>query len=127
MTYALKYVPKEKISLGIAVYAYHWYTGNPGLDKPEKKPNVTADYTSYSLVKSMRDTYGAKQEWDEVDHTPWFYFYRDQMREWVFFTDQRAYNDRYLLAQENGLAGVCSWVLGEEDPAIWEKLPDVKR
>jgi spore germination protein YaaH len=25
--------------------------------------------------------------------------------------------------QQNGLEGFCSWVLGEEDPAIWTFLP----
>jgi len=27
------------------------------------------------------------------------------------------------LAQQNGLEGFCSWVLGDEDPAIWQILP----
>jgi spore germination protein YaaH len=45
------------------------------------------------------------------------------MREWVFYTDLRTFRDRYELAQQNGLQGFCSWVLGEEDPAIWTILP----
>jgi spore germination protein YaaH len=45
------------------------------------------------------------------------------MREWIFYTDKRAFADRYSLAKQNGLAGICSWVLGEEDPAIWSALP----
>ena len=56
-------------------------------------------------------------------HGSGFYFYRDQMREWIFYTDKRAFADRYGLATQNGLAGICSWVLGEEDPAIWSTLP----
>ena len=42
LKYALQFVPKEKLSLGIALYGYHWYTGDPGLNKAEKKPNPTA-------------------------------------------------------------------------------------
>jgi spore germination protein YaaH len=45
------------------------------------------------------------------------------MREWIFFTDLRTFKDRYELVQKNGLQGFCSWVLGEEDPAIWKFLP----
>jgi spore germination protein YaaH len=45
------------------------------------------------------------------------------MREWIFFTDLRTFKDRYELVQKNGLQGFCSWVLGEEDPAIWNFLP----
>jgi spore germination protein YaaH len=127
LEYALKYVPREKLSLGIALYGYRWYTGDPGLDKKEKTPNPTADYISQPNAMSLRDTYGGKEQWDEVDHTPWFWFYRDQMREWIFYTNERAYRDRYLLAKQHGLEGVCSWVLGEEDPGIWDALPLVRR
>ncbi len=123
LTYALKVVPKDKLSLGISLYGYHWFTGDPGLNKTEKKPNITAEYISQPNAIYLRDTYGGKEHWDEDDHSPYFWFYRDQMREWIFYTNERAFADRYKLAQGNGLAGVCSWVLGEEDPAIWNALP----
>jgi spore germination protein YaaH len=45
------------------------------------------------------------------------------MREWFFYTDERAFMDRYELAKQAGVEGVCSWVLGEEDPAIWAAIP----
>ena len=61
-----------------------------------------------------------------MDHTPWFYIYRDNMREWVFYTDTRAFMDRYTLAATDRLQGVCSWVLGEEDPGIWAALPNAR-
>ena len=123
LEYALEFVPKEKISLGVAVYGYRWYAGDPGLDKAEKKPNVTADYISYENTMYLRDTYGGKAQWDEEERTPWFYITRDDMREWFFYTDRRAYMERYELAKKSGVAGVCSWVLGEEDPAIWAAIP----
>jgi spore germination protein YaaH len=124
MEYALKVIPKEKLSLGIAAYGYRWYTGDPGLDKEKKTPNPTADYISGKNVIYLRDTYGGTEQWDDDDHTPWFYFYRDQMREWIFYTNERAFHDRYVLAKENGLESICSWVLGQEDPGIWTALPD---
>ena len=123
LDYALKQVPPEKISLGIAVYGYHWYTGDPGVDKKEKAPNPTADYISEPDTIFLRDSYGGKTQWDEEEHTPWFFITRDDMREWFFYTDRRAYMDRYELAKKAGLQGVCSWVLGEEDPAIWAGIP----
>jgi spore germination protein YaaH len=123
LDYALKVVPKSKLSLGIAIYGYHWYTGDPGLDQTTKKPNVTADYASYPVIALLHDTYNAKTQWDDVDHTPWFWFYRDQMREYVYYTDKRAFADRYQLAKENGIEGICSWDLGDEDPGVWDAVP----
>jgi spore germination protein YaaH len=62
-------------------------------------------------------------EWDSTDRATWFYFYRADMREWIFFTDVRTFRERYTLVKERGLQGFCSWVLGTEDPAIWDLLP----
>jgi spore germination protein YaaH len=33
---------------------------------------------------------------------------------------------RYNLAGEEHLQGICAWVLGQEDNAIWSVLPDRK-
>jgi spore germination protein YaaH len=125
LNYALKVVPKEKLSLGIPLYGYHWYTGTPTKqnENSEEKPNPTAAYISAADALQLAKTYDGKLEWDPVDHSTYFFFYRDQMREWIFFTDQRTFKDRYELAQRNGLQGFCSWVLGQEDPAIWTFLP----
>ncbi len=126
MQYALERVPASKLSLGIALYGYHWYTGDPGLDKEKKEPHPTADYISAANARQLRDDFGGHEEWDPVDHSAWFFFYRDQMREWVFYTDKRGYDDRWELAKQNHLAGTCAWVLGEEAPEIWSMLPEHK-
>ena len=125
LNYALKVVPKEKLSLGIPLYGYHWYTGTPTKETEagSDKPNPTAEYIGTPNALQLAEAYGGTPQWDALDHTAYFYFYRDQMREWIFFTDLRTFKDRYQLVQENGLQGFCSWVLGEEDPAIWKFLP----
>lgn len=123
LEYALKDVPKEKLSLGIALYGYHWFAGDPGLHKAEQHPNPAGEAVSFENAEFLRASYKGRLEWDEDDHTPWFYVTRDQMREWVFYTDRRAFMDRYQLAKQRGIEGVCSWVLGDEDPAIWDAIP----
>lgn len=125
LDYALNVVPPQKLSLGIPLYGYHWYAGNPVV-KDEDKPNITANYISQPDAMLLAQEYKGEPQWDSVDHTTWFYIYRDQMREWVFYTDARTFEDRYKLAQDRRLEGFCSWVLGTEDPAIWKLLPDRK-
>jgi spore germination protein YaaH len=116
LDYALKFVPREKLSLGIPLYGYHWFAGTPvkapalaGFP-PTDKPNPS----------------GGRVEWDPVDRSAWFFFYRDDLREWIFFTDARTFRERYTLVKDRGLQGFCSWVLGEEDAGIWELLPSHK-
>ena len=125
LDYALKAVPKEKLSLGIPLYGYHWFTGAPIKENElaVEKPNPTADYIGTANAMQLAAAYNGKIQWDSEDHSAYFYFYRDQMREWIFFTDLRTFKDRYELVQKDGLQGFCSWVLGEEDPAIWTFLP----
>ena len=125
LDYALKVVPKEKLSLGIPVYGYHWFTGAPIIDKAsgEERPSPQADYINALDVDQLAAAYHAKVEWDAVDHTAYFWFYKDQMREWIFYTDLHTFKDRYDLVKEHNLQGFCSWVLGAEDPEIWKFLP----
>jgi spore germination protein YaaH len=125
LNYALKYVPRNKLALGIPLYGYHWFAGTPVLNKTtnQYEPAPGAEYIGTPDALLLAQEYAGKIQWDAEDHTPWFYFYRDQMREWVFYTDQRAFKDRYDLAAQDNLVGFCSWVLGQEDPAIWAALP----
>jgi spore germination protein YaaH len=128
LDYALKVVPAQKLSLGIPLYGYHWFSGTPvkATDKSADKPNPTADYISTEDALDLAKAYNGHVEWDSADRTAWFYFYRDDFREWIFFTDVRTFRERYDLVKQRGLAGFCSWVLGMEDPGIWELLPSHK-
>jgi spore germination protein YaaH len=125
LNYALKVVPKEKLSLGIPLYGYRWYTGAPKKENEnsEEKPNPTADSIGTPNALLLAQAYNAKIQWDAEDRSAYFFFYRDQMREWIFFTDAKTFQAHYELVQKNGLQGFCSWVLGEEDPEIWKVLP----
>ena len=123
LDYALTQVPKEKLSLGIATYGYRWYTGNPVKDDGSEVPNITATYIdadeSFPLVEEQHATV----QWDPVEAESWFYFYRDDMREWVFRPDARSFKVRYDLVKQYGLQGFSCWVLGAEDPQVWDELP----
>ncbi len=128
LDYALQFVPKEKLSLGIPLYGDHWYTGAPITDKTtgDERPNLTGDSIKSGDAAQLATEFAVKPDWDAADHTAFFFFYRDQLREWVFYTDQRTFRDRYQLTADRGLQGFCSWSLGQEDPDIWTVLPDRK-
>lgn len=128
LDYALKVVPPQKLALGIPLYGYHWFTGTPtkAPDKTGDKPNPAADYISTDDAVDLAKAYSAHLEWDPVDRTAWMYFYRDDEREWIFYTDVRTFKERYALVKDRELYGFASWVLGTEDPGIWYLLPSHK-
>jgi spore germination protein YaaH len=125
LDYALKIVPPQKLSLGIPLYGYHWFAGTP--TKPDEKsgdkPNPSAEYIAADDAVDLVKAYGGHVEWDATDRSAWSYFYRADTREWIFFTDARTFQERYTLVKDRGLEGFCSWVLGMEDPGIWDFLP----
>jgi spore germination protein YaaH len=129
LEYALKSVPPQKLSLGIPLYGYHWFADTPlkssaiGGTPSADKPNPSAESISTPDAVDLARAYGGKLQWDAADRAAWAYFYRDDMREWIFLTDAPTFRERYALVIEKGLQGFCSWVLGAEDPAIWDLLP----
>lgn len=126
LKYALQFVPKNKLALGIPLYGYHWYTGDPGLGKAEQHPDPTADYISGPDALFLLHAYNGHKFWDPIDHTAFIWFYRDNNREWIFYTDRQTFADRYDLAKKYGVWGFAAWVLGQEDPTIWSVLPSVR-
>ena len=54
VNYALQFVPKEKLSMGIPLYGYHWFAGDPG---KEEKPNPTAEYIGQEQVEQYTSAY----------------------------------------------------------------------
>ena len=127
LQYALKVVPKEKLSLGIALYGYHWFAGDPVGEDGKEKSNISAQYIDADESFPLAKQFNVTMQWDPVEHESWFYFYRDQMREWVFLPDAHAFRDRYDVVKQYGLEGFCAWVLGAEDPKVWEELPNAVR
>jgi spore germination protein YaaH len=130
---ALQSVPRAKLSLGIPLYGKHWFAGPPRPGMPvagepagargNDLPNITADAISGEDALLLAKTWGATVQWDPGDRASWFWFYRDNVREWVFFSTGQSFAARYDLVKQRGLEGFCSWVLGSEDPSIWKVLP----
>lgn len=125
LDYALRTVPKRKLALGIPLYGYHWSAGTPIKAGPREfdRANLNAEWIDAVEVLKLAKAYHGHFDWDADDRSTSMYFYRDNVREWVFYSDRRTFDERYTLVKQNGLAGFASWVLGSEDPAIWSLLP----
>jgi spore germination protein YaaH len=118
LDHCLKLIPKEKFSLGIPLYGRLW---RAGLARGEG--DVVTSTLQHHGAMELATAVGATPVWDERERAPWFWFYRDGLRQYVFFNDARSFGERHALARSRGLHSFSSWVLGAEDPAIWKLLP----
>ncbi len=98
---AARYVPAQKIDLGIAGYGYTWPTKGTGR-------SVTA-----AQARNMVRNNGARARWN------------GKAKEWtarlsngtvIWWSDARSYRARVALAEELGVHGVAVWRLGSADP-----------
>ena len=118
--YFLKYVPREKLSLGIPTYGDHWYTRwDPTLPERARSWSETVNWTWGS---GMAERHGATIQWDSVARVPYAYFSNGGVYEWVFLENARSFRDKMELARSYHLRGFSVWVLGPEDPAVWDYL-----
>jgi spore germination protein YaaH len=122
LDYSLKVIPKEKLSLGIPLYGRRWYAGMREKEAAMLIASVNAP-EAVDLAAQMK----VAPQWDAAERAPWFHFYRDGVREYVFYNDARSVRERYELAKQHGLHSFSAWVLGAEDPEIWNVLPAARR
>jgi spore germination protein YaaH len=119
--YFLKYVPAEKLSLGIPVVSQHWYT-----EQDDEKYLVNARSWSESLTYkealALTERFNAKLTWLEDQKVPFTFFENGGLFEYIFFENARSFRHKLDLVKEYKLRGFSVWVIGSEDPGIWDVL-----
>ncbi|MEK7408072.1 MAG: glycosyl hydrolase family 18 protein [Acidobacteriota bacterium] len=120
--YCLRSVPREKLSLGIPLYGRRWRAGVLG-NEAVVLAGTMSSVEALGLAAQMK----VEPQWDAEERAPWFYFYRDGVREYVFYNDARSFRERHDLARRRQLHSFSAWVLGQEDPEIWKDLPEAVR
>lgn len=114
---ALKYVPNEKLVVGLGNYAYDWVEGDSTEsisyqeallraqdNHPDEHPEQVVDFDSYALNTTFEYT-------DEKNR---------QHEVWAL--DAVSAYDQWLLAKRRDVRGAAVWMLGTEDPSIWRVL-----
>ena len=126
---AVREIPREKLVLGLANYAYDWEEGREWADPLEYQAAlITAEkYRENETPEQIVD-------FDDQALNPTFWYEDDAGKHHeVWFLDAVTAANQWLLAQNDGVRGVAIWVLGSTDPSIWtfldrnhlEKTPDV--
>ena len=118
--YFLRFVPPEKLSLGIPSQGYRFYTRYDS-SIPELARSW-AETVSWTWGSGLAERHGATLQWDPVQAVTWGYYENGGTFEWLFLEDVRSFRAKLDLAKEMKLRGFSAWVLGPEDERIWELL-----
>jgi len=112
---ALSEIPRDKLVIGLANYAYDWPNGrSPAAsltfqqallraqdNRPDEKPSSIIDFDPEALNATF--TYS-----DDNDHV-----------HEVWLLDGVAAANQWRIAQQQNVRGAAVWVLGSEDPSLW--------
>ena len=120
LEYFLRFVPPEKLSLGIPTYGGRWYTRYDGTSAD--RASSTSESVSWSWGSGFAERNGATVQWDPVQQVPYSSYMVGGINEWLFLEDVRAFKAKLDLAREKKVRGFSVWVLGPEDPRIWDML-----
>ncbi|HXD49319.1 MAG TPA: glycosyl hydrolase family 18 protein [Gemmatimonadaceae bacterium] len=109
-------VPPEKISLGIPSYSDWWY---PSYDA-KAGPRERGRDISYAVAESLLTKAGAHAVWDDEQKSPVAQWMEDGVFQHLWVEDARAFAAKLVLVRKYHLRGYSVWVLGTEDPAVWD-------
>lgn len=116
--YFLQHVPANKLSLGIPTGAMHWYTSQEDKITPEMARSYST-VLSYNWAMGMIERHRARLIWDDEQKVSYAFFPNGGTWEWIFVEDARSFRAKVDLMNRYKLRGYSVWVLGPEDPAVW--------
>lgn len=125
LDFFLRFVPPEKLSLGIPTYGGRWYTRYD--PSTTDRASSTSESVSWSWGSGFAERNGATVQWDSVQQVPFASYTVAGINEWLFLEDVRAFRAKLDLAKEKKLRGFSVWVLGPEDQRIWDLLAAERR
>ncbi len=121
IAYVLSQVPAGKVSLGIPLGSQHWYVSREDQIVPELARSYS-EQVSHAWALGLLERHGAEPRWDDVQQVAYGAYARGGTFEWVFLEDTRSFRAKLAVVDEFRLRGFSAWVLGPEDPGIWEVL-----
>jgi spore germination protein YaaH len=123
--YFLKYVPQEKLSLGITMGGALFYTA---ADTALYYLNARSWSRGISLgeAESMIEQYGgAPLQWDDTQKMLYGYIDRGGVFEWFMIdNDLRSLDAKLALVKKYRIHSVNMWISGNENPGLWDRIRD---
>ncbi len=113
LNYILRFIPPEKIIIGIATLGYDW-------ELPYVAGISNVNNLSFDNVSNLAYNYGEVINFDNVSQTPYFtYTTNDKINHIVWFIDSQTINATLDLITKYNLKGISIWNINVFNPQLW--------
>ncbi|HOA20270.1 MAG TPA: glycosyl hydrolase family 18 protein [Sedimentibacter sp.] len=117
LDFALSIIPREKIFIGLPLYAKDWII-------PYVSGREAEIISAQTAIIRAQDN-NAQIQYDEISQSPFFYYSDEQGRmHEVWFEDPRSLKAKFDLVKEYGIRGITYWNLLYEFIQNWHLLED---
>ena len=114
MNYALARVPSDKISLGVAFYAWIRNNKTGKIDHIVGYPSVAALFNSNTPITAAG--------WSDELGSSYVSYKKGSKSLTAWYEDQKSFQQKLALVTNNHLRGFSAWALGQEDPMDWTHI-----
>jgi spore germination protein len=118
--HTLKFIPANKVSLGIPLYSGHWFTGKISAKSAGIKVHLEELAYPDTLALIKRNHINTK--WDDASQTHYAVYERHWLYQYLFIEDAKSFAAKVTLAKKYHLRGISVFDLGIEDPDIWKNV-----
>lgn len=109
LDYAIRYIPNEKLLLGIPVYGYDWSSEPTRLVPMRDVPELIAQTNARPL-------------WSDQAVEPYLYYWKGRIKHTVWYENEISSKIRFGFLKSYRLRGVAIWRLGYETSRFWQEV-----
>ena len=121
----LRYMPREKILLGIPFYGYGWQTES---HSPQSNSYPDTGFTAtYSYVQNLfldQEVNNLQTGWDDTALCPYVSYEKDDKIFMIYYEDKTSISYKVEYVKQLDLAGVAIWAIGYEKDSreLWDVI-----
>lgn len=124
-----KYIPKEKIIMGVPYYGWDWAVQNgkkiQSKTYPPDDPKNYAAVISYSRMRSEKNINSNNCLWDEYALQTWCWYKDEKNTEHqVWLEDNKSINIKFDYMKNQNFSGIAIWTIGFDKnyPDLWSMI-----
>lgn len=107
LDYAIRYIHREKLLVGIPVYGYDWSNAQTQMVPMRSVPKLAAQTNAQIL-------------WSDPAVEPYFYYWLGRQKHSVWYENELSAKIRFTFVKNYRLRGIAIWRLGYETNNFWQ-------